>query len=148
MSKRTPKNHKNNTTLMLFYVDTRKNLKAIRGNGYRFAPKGEMFPIETIMLIVRSSGFWEAYTQTYPKWEKIYTTACWCRSMIACQVSWISDVFWIYYNLKARYLNVCSQVMAVGCLTFIPVSCMGPKHATKDTYLIFQPIYMHVSMCM
>ena len=28
------------TTLLLFYVDTRKNLKAIRGNGYRFVPKG------------------------------------------------------------------------------------------------------------
>ena len=34
-----------------------------------------------------------------------------------------------------------------GCLTFIPISCMGPKHATKHTYLIFQPIllvHLHV----
>ena len=31
---------------------------------------------------------------------------------------------------------------------FIPISCMGPKHAPKDTDLIFQPIYMHWSMCM
>ena len=30
----------------LFYVDTRKKLKAIRGNGYRFVPKGGAFPIE------------------------------------------------------------------------------------------------------
>ena len=37
-------------------VDTRKNLKAIRGNGYRFIPKGGMFPTETIMLVVRNSG--------------------------------------------------------------------------------------------
>ena len=35
---------KNHTTLMLFYVDTRKNLKAIRGNGYRFVHKGGIFP--------------------------------------------------------------------------------------------------------
>ena len=55
---------------------------------------------KTIMLVVRSSGLWEADTQTYPKWDKICTTACWCRSMIACQVSWISDEFWIYLNLK------------------------------------------------
>ena len=34
------------TTLMLFYVDTRKNLKAIRGNGYHFVPKGGTFPTE------------------------------------------------------------------------------------------------------
>ena len=54
MSKRTPKNTKNNTTLLLFYVDTRNFLKAIRGNGYRFVPKCGAFPIETIMLVVRS----------------------------------------------------------------------------------------------
>ena len=44
------------TTLLLFYVDTRKNLKAIRGNGYHFVPKGGTFPTETIMLVVRSFG--------------------------------------------------------------------------------------------
>ena len=46
MSKQTPKNHKIDTTLLLFYVDMRKNLKAIRGNGYRFIPKGGTFPTE------------------------------------------------------------------------------------------------------
>ena len=46
MSKQTPKNHKIDTTLLLFYVDMRKNLKAIRGNGYRFVPKGGTFPTE------------------------------------------------------------------------------------------------------
>ena len=44
------------TTLLLFYVDTRKILKAIRGNKYRFVPKGGTFPTETIMLVVRSYG--------------------------------------------------------------------------------------------
>ena len=39
---------------MLFYVDTRKNLKEIRGNGYRFVPKGGMFPTETIRLVVKA----------------------------------------------------------------------------------------------
>ena len=147
-AKRTPKIPKLNTTLLLFYVDTRKNLKAIRGNGYRFVPKGGTFPTETIMLAVRSSGLWEAYTQTCPKWDNKFSTACCCRSMIACQVSWISDVFWIYSNLKTRYLNVCGRVTVAGCLKFIPISCMGPKHATKDTDLIFQPVYMHSRMCM
>ena len=78
---------KSNTTLLLFYVDTGKFLKAIRGSGYCFVPKGGTFPIETIMLVVRSSGLWEAYTRTCPKWDKFFITACWCRSMIACQVS-------------------------------------------------------------
>ena len=33
---------------------TLDNLKAIRGNGYRFVPKGGTLPTETIMLVVRS----------------------------------------------------------------------------------------------
>ena len=40
------------------------------------SPKvGRSLP-KTIMLVVRSSGLWEAYTQTCPKWDKICTTAC------------------------------------------------------------------------
>ena len=58
------------TTLLLFYVDMRNFLKAIRGNGYHFVPKGCMFPTETIKLVERSSGLWEAYTQTCPKRDK------------------------------------------------------------------------------
>ena len=56
MSKRTPNKHKIHIKLMLFYVDTRKIFKAIRGNGYRFVPKGGTFPTETIMLVVRNSS--------------------------------------------------------------------------------------------
>ena len=65
-----------NITLLLFYVDTRHFLKAIRGNGYRFVPKGGTFPTETIKLVVRSFGLWEAYAQTCPRWDKKFTTAC------------------------------------------------------------------------
>ena len=56
MYKRTLKITKVDTTFLLFYVDMRKNLKPIRGNGYRFVPKGGTFPTETITLVVRSSG--------------------------------------------------------------------------------------------
>ena len=45
-------------------------LKVIWGNGNRFAPKVGAFHTETIMLVVRSFGFWVAYTQTRPKWDK------------------------------------------------------------------------------
>ena len=31
----------------------------------------------------------------------------------------------------------CRQSTVAGCLTFILISCMGPKNATKDTYLLF-----------
>ena len=46
MSKRTPKNPKNwhNTPIVLCWHE--KKTKAIRGNGYRFVPKGGTFPTE------------------------------------------------------------------------------------------------------
>ena len=37
----------------------------------------------------------------------------------------------------------CRQSTVHWCLKLILISCMGPKHAPKDTDLIFQPIYMH-----
>ena len=68
----------------------RKFLKAIRGNGYRFIPKGGTIPTETIGIVVRSSGLWEAYPQTCPKWDKFFMRACWCRSMIECMPSFMN----------------------------------------------------------
>ena len=59
-----------------------------------------------------------------------------------------SGVFWIYKNLKTNFLNVLGRATTPRCLNFIPISCMGPKHATKDTDLFFQTIYMHWSMCL
>ena len=46
----------------------------------------------------------------------------------------------------------CRQSMVPWCSKFIPISCMGPKHAPKDADLIFQPTskvartYMQASM--
>ena len=42
-----------NTTVLLFYVDTRIFLKAIRGHEYRFVPKGGKFPTEIIPISCR-----------------------------------------------------------------------------------------------
>ena len=72
MSKRTRKITKIDTTLLLFYVDTRKKIKAIRGNGYHFVPKGGTFPTQTSMLVVRSSGLWEAYPKPAQMGQKFY----------------------------------------------------------------------------
>ena len=76
MSKQTPKIPKLNTTLLLFYVDTRNILKAIRGNRYRFVPKGGTFPTENCHACCEKLRFVRTYTQTCPKWDKICTTAC------------------------------------------------------------------------
>ena len=41
---------------------------------------------------------WEAYTKTCPQLDKNFTTAWWCCSMIACQVSWIHTSFGLTRN--------------------------------------------------
>ena len=47
MSKRTPKNHKNShNTPVVLCCHEKKNLKAIRGNGYRCVHKGGTFPTQ------------------------------------------------------------------------------------------------------
>ena len=132
-----------NTTLMLLYIATRGKLKIGKGNEYHFIHQAGTFPTGTMRLVVKSSGMWEAYTQTCPKWDKRFTIACWCRSIIACQVSWILDEICVYQNLKTTYIYVCGRVTVAGCLTYIPISCMGPMHATKDTNLNFQATCMH-----
>ena len=43
------------TTLVLFYVDTRNILKVRRGNIYCFVPQGGTYPAETIRLVVREA---------------------------------------------------------------------------------------------
>ena len=55
MSKRTPKITKIDTTLLLFYVDTRNILKVRRGNLYHFVPQGGTYPTKTIRLVVREA---------------------------------------------------------------------------------------------
>ena len=56
--------------------------------------------------------------------------------------------FWIYRNLKTKFLNVLGRVTTPRCLNFILISSMGPRNSTKDTHVIFQPTLVHRSMCM
>ena len=69
------KSQKIDTTLPLFYVETRKNLKAIRGNGYHFVPKGGTFPTKNHHSCCEKLRFVRSIYPTYPKWDKIFTTA-------------------------------------------------------------------------
>ena len=82
---------KNHTTLPLSHVDTRKKFESNKRQWISFRPQRWDVPYRKPSCLL-----WEAYTQTCPIWDKICTTACWWRSMIACQVSWILDKFWIY----------------------------------------------------
>ena len=134
-------------TLLLFYVDTSKILKAIRANGYRFVPKGWIFPTETIRLVVRSSGLWEAYTQTCPQMGQFFYHGMLMllhdRMISFMNFRWLLDLL----EFKTRYLNVCGLVTVAGCVKFITISFMGPKHATKDTFDFSTSLYA-LEICM
>ena len=128
-----------NTTLLLFYVDTRKIVKEIRGNIYHFVPKGGTSPTETITLVVRS-----LYPNLPQMGQKIYygmLMPLHDSMPILMNFRRVLDLL----AFKTKYPNVCGRVTVAGCLTFIPISCMGPKHATKDTHLIFNPFIWTVA---
>ena len=60
MSKRTPKKSpKLAQHSCCSMLTLGKKLKLRRGNGYHFVQKGEMFPTETIMLVVREALVFE-----------------------------------------------------------------------------------------
>jgi hypothetical protein len=149
MSKRTSKNPKNWHNIPVILCWHENNFESKKRQQISFRPARSHVPYRNHQACCeRSSDLREAYTQTCPKWDNIFTTACRCRSMISCQVSWISDEFSIYWNFKTMYLNVRGRATVSRCLTFILISCKWPKLATKDTHLIFQPVFMHWSMCM
>ena len=137
-----------NTTLLLFYVDTRKFLKAIRGNGYHPITKGGTFPIENHHACCEKLWFVRCLYPNLPQMGQKFHHGMlmpFDDSMPSfMNFRRVLDLL----EFKNRYLNICGRVTVAGCVKFIPISCMGPKHATKHTYLIFQPVYMHWRMCM
>ena len=55
------------TTLMLFYVDTRKFWKAIRGSGYHFGPEGGTFPTENHLACCENLRFMRSIHPSLPQ---------------------------------------------------------------------------------
>ena len=78
-------------TLMLFYVDTRKKFESNKRQWISFRPQRW-----DVLYRKPSCLLWEVIPKPAPNGTIFFTMACWRRSMIACQVSWISDKFWIY----------------------------------------------------
>ena len=145
MSERTPKIH---TTLLLFYVDMQKKLKAIRGNGYRFVPKCGTFTTENHHACCEKLRFVISIYPNLPQMgQNVYHDM-----LIPLHDSMPSFMNFrrvlIYQNLKTRHLNVLPAIN--GALVFEIHSHFlhGPKHAPNDKHLISQQIYMHSSMRM
>ena len=122
---------------MLFYVDTRNFLKAIRGNRYRLVPKGGTFPIETIMLVVRSSGSEKLKPKPAQMGQNFHHSMLMPLHDSMPSFMNFRRVLGFTIILKPGISMFCRQSTMRWCLKFIPFSCMGPKNASKDTDLIF-----------
>ena len=134
---------------MLFYVDTRFFLKAIRGNGYRFVPKGGTFPTENHHACCEKLQF---VRSIYPNMPQMG------QNLYHDMLMPLHDSMPSFMNFRRvlellefnnRHLNVLPAIN--GALVFEIHSHFlhgTYKHAPTDTDLIFQPIYMHWSMCM
>ena len=149
MSKRTPKNPKNwhNTPVVLCWHEN-----------FLESNKRQRIPFRPLRWDVRyrkpSCLLWEA-----PVCEKhISEPATNMTNFLPWHIDaapWYHAKFHEFHAdfgftriLKPDISMFCRQSTVPWCLKFIPISCMGPQHAPKDKDLIFQPIYMHWSMCM
>ena len=121
-----------------------KKLKAIRGNGYRFVPKGGTFPTENHHACCEQLRFVRSIYPNLPQMG---------QNLYHGMLMPLHDSMPCFMNFRRvldllEFKNQASQYFASnqrcpGVLKFIPISCMGPKHAPKDKDLIFQQIYMH-----
>ena len=144
-----PKKSQNFTQQSCCSMLTReKNLKAIRGNGYRFVPKGGTFPTEKNHACCEKLQFVRSIYPNLPQmgqnfYHGMLTTLhdSMPRFMNYRQVLDLLE-------FKTRHLNVLPAIN--GALVFEIHSHFlhGTQACTQDTYLIFQPIYMHWSMRM
>ena len=115
-----------------------KHSKAIRGNGYRFVHKGGTFPTENHHACCEKLRFVRSIYPNLPHMgQNLY------HGMLVT----LHDSLPSFMNFRQvldllEFENQASQCFAAinGALVFefIPISCMGPKHAPKDTDLIFQ----------
>ena len=124
-------------------------LKAIRGNVYRFVPKGRTFCTKNYHACCEKLRFLRSIYPNLPQMgQNLY------HDMLKPLRGSMPSFMYIRLVLELlEFKNQASQCFASnqwcpGVLKFIPISCMGPKHAPKDTDSIFQQIYMHRSMCM
>ena len=131
-----------------FMLTWEKNLKAIRGNGYCFVPKGGTFPTENHHACCEKLRFVRIIYPNLPQTgqKNYHAMLVPLHDSMPSFMNFrrVLDVL----EFKNRHLNVLPAIN--GALVFEIHShfCMGPKHAPKDTDLIFRLIYMHWSMCM
>ena len=119
MLKRTPKNPKNwhNTHVVLCWHV--KYFESKKRQDISFRPPRWHVPCwNHLACCERSSGFREAYTHTWPKWDNIFTTACRCPS---------------WYHVKFHEFQTSFQFtrMLKACISMLAAErqCQGVWHS-------------------
>ena len=148
MSKRTPKNHKNSHNSCCPMLTGEKKLKAIRGNGYRSVPKGGTFPTENHQACCEKLRFVRSIYPNLPQMGQNF----YHNMLMALHDSMPSFMNFRQFLDLLEFKNQASQCFAgnqrcPGVWNSFPFLAWDlSMHPRK--YLIFQPIYMHLSMCM
>ena len=138
MSKRTLKITKIHTTLLLFYVDTRKKIERIKRQWISFRPQRWDVPTENHHACCEKLRF---ARNIYPNLPQMG------QNLYHGLLMPLHDSMPSFMNFR-RVLDLlefknpgislfCRQSTVAWCLKFISISCMGPKHAPKDTDYFF-----------
>ena len=120
-----------------------KNLKAIRGNGYRFVPKGGTFPTEIHHACCEKLCFVRSIYPNLPQMGQTFYHDM-LMSLPDSMPSFMN--FRLVLDLlefQNQDLNVLPAINGALVFEIHAHFLLGPKHAPKDTDLSFQPIYMH-----
>ena len=149
MSKQTPKNHKNshNTPVVLCWHE--KKIESNKRQWILFCPQRWDVPYRKPSCLLWEARVCEKHIpEPAPNGTNFLTRNVDAAPWNHAKFHEFQTSFGFNRILKPGISMFCRQSTVPQCLKFIPISCMGPKHAPKDTNLIFQPIYMHWRMCM
>ena len=149
MSKRTPKNHKksHNTPVVLCWHE--KKIERNKRQWISFRQQRWDVPYRKPSCLLWEAPVCEKYIpKPTPNGTKFVPRHVDAASWWHAKFHEFKTSFGFTRILKPGISMFCRQPTVRWCLIFIPISCMGPKHAPEDTDLIFQQIYMHWSMCM
>ena len=149
MSKRTPKNHKKSHKTSVVLCWHQNKFESNKTQWISFRPQRWDIPYRKPSCLS-----WQA-----PVCENIYPNLPQMgQNLYHGMLMPLHDSVHSFMNFRRvldllEFKNQASQCFAGNqrcsrVWNSFPFSCMGPKHAPKDTYLIFQPIYMHWSMRM
>ena len=133
MSKRTLKNHKNHTTLLLFYVDMRRKIESNKRQWISLCPQSWCVPYRNHHDCCEKLWFVRSIYPNLPQMG---------RNLYHGMLMPLHDSMPSFMNFRRvldliEFKNQVSQCLRQSivpwCLNFIPISCMGPRNSLKDT---------------